>query len=70
MMGTEIKEHAQGTLLRLWSYLRRGRNWLGPCDLSSSRWIGVEPDGTILLGKAIDDFIQQNDLVGLGHCDR
>jgi ATP-binding cassette subfamily B protein len=52
-------------LLRLWSYLRRQRGFLILAFILVVTASGLDLLGPFLLGKAIDDYILQNDLVGL-----
>jgi len=52
-------------LLRLWSYLRRQRGFLILAFILVIIASGLDLLGPYLLGKAIDDYILQNDLPGL-----
>lgn len=61
----ERPKNRQGTLLRLWSYLRRQKWALLLVVLLVIASSGFNLLGPYLLGKAIDDFILKSDLTGL-----
>src|SRR5690606_1550915 len=56
---------AQGTLLRLWSYLRRQSAALIAVVLLVAASSGLNLVGPYLLGRAVDDYIIPGDLPGL-----
>src|SRR5690606_33998522 len=66
MLG-EVKRAAdtQGTLRRLWGYLRRYRStlWLASCFVAINTLLTMF--GPYLLGLAIDDYIIPGNLPGL-----
>lgn len=65
MAGLEKAEDVQGTLVRLWGYLRR-RTWtLVGTALLVALTSGLDLLGPYLMGKAIDVYIVGGDLPGL-----
>jgi ATP-binding cassette subfamily B protein len=66
MMGPQERaKNRQGTLLRLWFYLRQQGWTLAAVALLVVLGSGLNLLGPYLLGRAIDEFILQNNLPGL-----
>ncbi len=62
----ESARNRRGTLRRLWGYLGR-RGWsLGLVAILVAVGSGLDVLGPYLMGRAIDEFITQHDLAGLG----
>jgi ATP-binding cassette subfamily B protein len=62
----ERARNRRGTLVRLWGYLRHQKGTLTTVVLLVAASSGLNLMGPYLLGRAIDVFIAQNDLPGLG----
>jgi ATP-binding cassette subfamily B protein len=58
-------KNQRGTLIRLWVYLSRQRWNLIGIVLLVAAFSGLDLLGPYLMGRAIDEFIAQNDLAGL-----
>ncbi len=66
MRPKERAKNIRGTVLRLWSYLKKQGWGLGIIVILVSISSGLGLLGPYLMGKAIDDFILKNDIPGLG----
>ena len=67
LMGSQERAaNRRGTLIRLWGYLRRQNRMLVLVTVLVAVGSGLNLLGPYLMGRAIDVFIAQNDLAGLG----
>ena len=66
MGSQERAANRHGTLMRLWGYLRRQSWTLVWVTILVAVGSGLNLLGPYLMGRAIDVFIAQNDLPGLG----